>query len=299
MRKGVLVVGLIALVLAASGTPLVLSQMQTPSDEPETGASVDVDSERLGLEIAVLRAINDMDLSADQLETLHAVVSDLRSERDQVIDAQRSLRDFLVQFEGNRDEYHDAVQAYEDKLSQARSEFRRALQDAIDTAKGTLTIRQGQILREHLRRSLGSASGRAEIRTRVESARPQIGDRQAQGECLTERLSESMDGLRERLEAMLDRFGLDGWALENWKRDWQDHVVCLPTSGESYRPDMRSDRAPQVEIRMNPDRLRDLMTDHLDTLEQVLAEKLSAPRSTQASALGESTIDQRTLIRTS
>lgn len=104
MRKGMLVIGLIALVLAASGTPLVLSQMQTPSGEPESGASLNVNSDRLRLEIAMLRAINDMDLSADQLETLHGTVADLQSSRDQVIEAQRSLRDFLVQFEGSRRE---------------------------------------------------------------------------------------------------------------------------------------------------------------------------------------------------
>ena len=299
MRKGVLVVGLIALVLAASGTPLVLSQMQTRSDEPESGASVNVDSDRLRVEIAMLRAINDMDLSADQLETLHAVVSDLRSERDQVIEAQRSLRGFLVQFEGTRDEYRQAVQAYDDELAQARSEFQQALQGAIDTVKGTLTIQQGQILRQHLARSLGAVSDRVEVRTRIQRFSPDRQGWRPQGECLTDRLDESMDKLRERVGDMLDRFGLDGQMLETWKPEWQAHLVCPPIPKSSNRPALRSYRAPQLDIWGNLDRLRDLMMDHLDTLERVLGEKLSSLRGTQASTRGESTMAQRTLIRTS
>jgi len=300
MRKGTVAVGLVALALVFSATPFVLSQMQTPSDEPESQASVDVDSDRLRLEIAMLRAINDMDLSAEQLETLHSIVADLRSRRDRIIEAQRSLRDFLVQFEGSRDEYHDAVRSYEDELSQARTEFRQALQDAIDQAKRTFTIQQGQILREHLNRSLGRARSRVEIRAQVDRERPDMRIWQQQGECLTDRLGESMNRLRERVGDMLDRFGLDGQMLENWKREWQEHIVCPPMPEERpWRPDVRIYERPRLDIEMNLERFRDLMMGHLDTLEKVLNERLSALRSTQASMPGESTSDRRALLQTS
>lgn len=109
-----------------------------------------------------------------------------------------------------------------------------------------------------------------------------------------------MDKLRERVGDMLDRFGLDGQILENWKREWQSPIVCPPMPDErSWSPDVRVYERPRLDIEVDRDQLRDLMIDHLDTLERVLGEKLSLLRRTQASTLGESTMEQRTLIRTS
>lgn len=280
MRKGFLALGLAGLALLLSGTPLVLSQMQSPSEEPETPASDNVDSDQLQLEIAMLRAINDMDLSADQLETLHSIVADLRSKRAQMIEAQRSLRDFLVRFEGSREAYRQAVPSREDELSQARSAFQQALQDAIEQAKGTLTIRQGQILQAHLSRHLGQAHGQVEPRAQMESYQPEDRSWREQRQCLTGRLDASMDDLRERVGDMLDRFGLNGRTLEKWKREWQDRIACPPTPDGQRRPESRNFERPQLKFQLNVDRIRDVMTDHLDTLEQVLTDKLSVLQST-------------------
>ncbi len=282
MRKGVLAVGLVALSLALSDTPLVLSQMQSPSSEPKSQASVEVDSDQLQQEIAMLRAINDMDLSAEQLQTLHAIVSDLRAKRDRVIDAQRSLRAFLVRFEGSRDAYRQAVASHDSELRQARSEFRQALQDAIEEAKGTLTIQQGQILRKHLDRGGDSVGARVAERTRGQRLRPQRQTRRPEGECLTGRLDESLEQLRERVGQMLDRFGLDGPMVEGWKRKWREHVVCPPTPEDAYRSERRVLEQPRLGGPMNVDRLRGLIMDRLDILERVLREKLSAVGGSQA-----------------
>ena len=291
MRKGILTVGLIALALTASGTPLVLSQMQTPSDEPSTTPSADVDTEQLRMEITLLRAINDMDLSQEQLQTLHTIVADLRSSRDQMVNAQRSLREFLVQFKGSREEYRQAVRSHDQGLEEARAAFRESWQDALERVTGTLTIRQGQILRRHLGEPerVGALSGRRAIRGGPGQDRPErrmpIG-RQNE-DCLTDRLGESMEQLRDRMGEMMDRFGIDGRMLPELKEEWEAHVVCPPQQGE--RPQLG------VRLNVNVERIRDLMIDHLDTLEKVLREKLSA-MSAQASASSLDVPVRRTLL---
>jgi hypothetical protein len=174
------------------------------------------------------------------------------------------------------------VRSHEKELNQARAAFRQALQDAIEAAKGTLTIQQGQILREHLNRQSGRFDARLEGRTRMERRRPAARSRQPSGECLTGRLDESMDQLRKRVGDMLDRFGLDGQTLESWKREWQDRIVCPPMTDDRNRPQTQALERPRLDVPLNAGRLRGLMMDHLDTLERVLREKLSAVGSSQA-----------------
>ncbi len=280
MRKGLLAIGLVALVLTVAGTPLVLSQMQSPSEEPQSQASREADEQQLKLEIVMLRAINDMDLRAHQLETLHGIVADLRSSRARVTEAQRSLHAFLVDFEGDREAYRDAVRSHEERLSRARSEFRRALQDAIDRVKATLTIQQGQILERHLTRQLGSATGPIEVRARTERPNNEFPPRK----CLTSRLGDSVERLRERVGETLNRLGLDEQALESWKRAWQDRIQCAPTPDQERNSGDQDRERPQLQLQLNVDRLRGLMTDHLETLERVLEKKLSVISGAQASA---------------
>jgi len=290
MRKGLLAVGLIALILTASGTPLVLSQMQSPSEETESQTSRHADSEQLELEIVMLRAINDMDLDADQLETLHGIVADLQSSRARVNEAQRSLHAFLVEFEGSREAYRDAVQAHERELRQARSEFRQALHNAIDRVKATLTIQQGEILERHLTQQLGSATGPSEVRARMESS-----NAGPPSQCLTRRLDDSVDRLRERVGEMLNRFGLDGETLEGWKREFQTHITCPPMPDQG--PNAGNRERPRLQL--NADRLRGLMMDHLEALERVLEKKLSVLRGAQAGAPDITPTERRSLFRPS
>ncbi|MFB6285808.1 MAG: hypothetical protein ABEK03_04425 [Candidatus Bipolaricaulia bacterium] len=292
MRKGLLAVGLIALILTASGTPLVLSQMQSPSEETESQTSREADSDQLELEIVMLRAINDMDLDADQLETLHGIVADLKSSRARVNEAQRSLHTFLVEFEGSREAYRDAVQDHERELRQARSEFRQALHNAIDRVKATLTIQQGEILERHLTRQLGSATGPLDVR--AQKADPNGGP---PGECLTSRLNDSVDRLRKRVGEMLDRFGLDGETLESWKREFQNQLTCPPMPDQG--PNSGDRERSRLQLELNVDRIRGLMMDHLDALERVLDKKLSVLRGAQASAPATTPNKRRSSFRPS
>lgn len=280
MRKAVVALGLLSLLFVLSVPQLVVSQMPEPAAPPATGRS-DIDPGQLRLEIALLRLINEMGLSRDQLAMLKEVVSDLRASRDGVLAAQRELRAFLVRFQGEPGEFQDAVKPFDEKVAQARSAFRETLRGSVERVKGLLTIKQGEIVREFLRArvegffeerhdapsriSVPKGMGEFELHIETDGKRAQD---------FMERFEEKTGALKARLRDFFDRFG-----VTFDEEDFEHRMDPMP--GPMLRLRERP-RLPIVEIGFLSECMERFVLRHLDVLERVLDEKLQAISATRS-----------------
>ena len=246
MRKRVAVVialGVLGLglVFAASqaGIGQMNAQLQTPpqtpmaiqppmpgdqAGQPQGPSKERIQPERLQEEIALLKLINEMGLSSEQLKTLQQMISELLAKRQAIVQAQLDLRDFLLEYQGSPDKLAEALKPYEEKVEGARQAFREALQSSVDQLKDLLTLRQGEVLREFLQkrfsvRMKGLKPEPSEVpgwrcpdemRIRVETKPPMARKQACEREHLrSQELKEQLQKFQEKLEQWLSRWGLE------------------------------------------------------------------------------------------
>lgn len=151
-------------------TPTPTVSVQPPAEGMQRGprpqaarlGASEGDRERLRREIALLRLLAEMGLTREQLQALQGIVADLKTKRDAIWQAQLELRDFLLGYSGPDDgqTLEEALRPYEEKIESARKDFREGLQGAVDRLKGILTLKQGEVLREFLRKHFAVPAGR-------------------------------------------------------------------------------------------------------------------------------------------
>ncbi len=265
---GVLGLGLI-FAASQAGIGQMNVQSQTPPQmpmaaQPQKQSQERIEPERLQEEIALLKLMSEMELSREQLTALQQMVSELRAKRQAIVQAQLDLRDFLLEYQGPADELPEALRPYEKKVEEARRAFREALQSSVDQLKDLLTLRQGEVLREFLRKhfsprmkglKLKPEPGQApewrcpdRMRIRIE-AEPPMPCRQARERehLRSQELREQLQKLQEKLEQWLSRWGLEfdfdfdeDSLLPFLKHERQDKMKEVPRIFLKIRPHLRA-----------------------------------------------------------
>ncbi len=134
LLAGLLVVlSLNAPVLAASG---------------ETAAEPPVD---LGL----LVLIDRLELSPTQMRTVHDVLVGILEEGKAVQAERDAFAQELIRFNGSEEELDSLLAAFEGRIAEKAASLHEKIEKGLDELKGTLTIRQGEVLREALGRAKG------------------------------------------------------------------------------------------------------------------------------------------------
>ncbi|OGF54623.1 MAG: hypothetical protein A2Z21_02960 [Candidatus Fraserbacteria bacterium RBG_16_55_9] len=281
--------GVLALVLAFSIPQIVNSQMaQSPTAQPA------VDRMQLQMEIGLHRLINEMGLSRDQVASFKEMVSDLRTSEQAILQAQQELRDFLASYNGNRDDFAEAVKPFDDKVAQAREVFQEKLRTSIEKAKDLLTLKQAEILREFIAQHLG--------RQQTQTARPFQGmmapaepdhKLELRINLKTPSKTEFLDRFKDHVEEWLDHFGINldrensqqmGNMLQGHgqMQNEQSMMSQMPPAMSCERPAgsmlhmMICGRSGLTEHPF----VGSFLIAHLDLLEKVLSEKLEQMGST-------------------
>jgi hypothetical protein len=292
-------------VQTAPQTPPQIPAVQTLQDQPQTQA-LEVNPEELRAEIALLRLLSEMELSRDQLETLHGMVTDLQARRGEILQAQLELRDFLMQYQGSRDDLAEQLEPYEEKIAQARKGFRETLASSVDRLKDLLTLKQGEILREFLMKRFTRMPSAAPGEIRRDDDWPEIKrfwkhhkpDRdEDEGEIeihirakgLRDGRSFESDDECDSIEKSMEEFG---GRIEEWLKRWGIDLDIEGLKELKRTPERRQDlwrnpwkariclRAPSMWL-IDRGLLERFLLERLDLLERVLSEKLERMSATQ------------------
>ena len=281
---------------------------QTPSQTPafpmQQGEqqAENVDPEQLAKEIALLRLLGEMELSRDQLEALHGMVAELQTRRQEILQTQLELRDFLMQYQGSREDLTEQLQPYEEKVAQARRGFRESLASSVDRLKDLLTLKQGEVLRtflmKHIARMKSAAPGarwREEdwpgIRRFWKSHKPDEIEIHIQAKGLRDGRSLEFDDTLDSLEDSMEEFGR---RIEEWLNRWGVELDIEGLKELKRAPEHRQDlwrnpwkdriraRVPAMGLWMiDRSLLERFLLEHLDLLERVLNERLERMSATQ------------------
>jgi predicted metal-dependent hydrolase len=256
----------LGLVFAASqvGIGQMNVQSQTPSqmpmaEQPQKQSQERIEPERLQEEIALLKLMGEMELNREQLTALQQMVSELLAKRRAIVQAQLDLRDFLLEYQGPADELPEALKPYEQKVEEARRAFREALRSSVDQLKDLLTLRQGEVLREFLRKhfsarlkGLKPEPGKApwwrfpgELEIRIETGPPAAREREHL-RLRSQELEEQLKALQEKLKRWLSRWGLEfDFDLDDLDKG------SLPPFLKHERPD-RMKEMPRIFLKIRP-----------------------------------------------
>lgn len=138
-----LIVGVVVLSLGLMLGQIGVGQM---GQMGSMAASSSSEGPTLQAQIQLLKAINRVDLSAAQLQSLQDVLSDLQAADEALDQSRQELHRFLVNWQGDPAEFDAELKTHEQRLSDAHQAHHEAHLAAIDDVKGIFTIRQGEVL---------------------------------------------------------------------------------------------------------------------------------------------------------
>jgi len=273
----------LAVVLGLLGLLLIYSIPQLGSGQTDEGLPLikgPLDREQLQMEIELLRLINAMGLSRDQLAELKTMVSELRAAQDGITQAQLELKDFLLGYQGDPEGFAEAVKPYDEKVTQAKEAFERQLQGSVERVKDVLTLRQGEVLREFLKKRV--SKGFTRKLDKEDSSRTEA----ELGICIEawkdRELFERFRGEMEEFEAKLKEW-LERWGIEFFRSKGPLQLYRRPGMVHPEKP-MEMFRCPEIFLKFKwlapPPQvieeapLKRFLLEHLDVLEGVLDEKL-------------------------
>lgn len=190
--------------------------------------STQTSSEEVGLSDAMslrlLITINRLELSPTQMQEIHDILAGITA------DALKTDREAFAQkmllFNGSGEKLEAMIEAYKDQMRDKAASLRETAQGALDEIKGTLTVKQGEILRESFmpmpdRMWVGKADltgMRDRARTQGEQFTPQGRGRMGQqfrtqledevSGPIADRIREFIDMHPEMREQMAQRFGV-------------------------------------------------------------------------------------------
>lgn len=280
MKKLALILGtlgVLALVLAFSIPQLVTSQSQT---EQAPTAQPSVDRMQLRMEIGLLRLINEMGLSRDQLASIKEMISDLRTSEQAILQAQQELRDFLASYNGTREGFAEAVKPFDEKIAQARKAFHEKLRTSIEKAKDRITMRQAEILREFITRHLGTEHLQPSQRM-MTPAEPDH-KLELRIDLQTPSKTELLERFKDHIEEWLDHFGINLDQQSIKQKRPEDRWEMAPSTrwGCELRERPMFFRRCETQGSMFLEGRGRYLLEHLDLLEKVLTEKLQQMSST-------------------
>lgn len=290
MRKFAVILGL---VLLGFGLLVALPQLGTSQFAIFQTTEV-TDPHELKMEIAVLKVVNELELSREQIESLLVHIDQIRTGRDAVFQAELEMRDFLVGFNGTREEYREAIKPFEESVDQAEQLYYEQLEASVDELRDILSMRQGDILRGQDRyyeqgRIRALPGNRIVIPSWRDRGNFRMEYDDQRAEEALKQFEIKMEGLGERLGEMGERLGDRlGRIFGEWESDDWDFDFDFDWDGDHNLHMFEHFEMPNVHIEINPDQfmmhgmLSDFLFENLDVLERVLRAKLDAivPQST-------------------
>jgi len=125
-----LLIGLLAAIPAS--TQVLSGDKGDPTDQANLGMVI---------------LINRLELTRDQMETIHDALAGILTEIDALDSRREEFYDRMLQFNGSADDLDQAIAAFHDQMSSAQEGLRDDMEAALDEIAGTLTMKQGEILR--------------------------------------------------------------------------------------------------------------------------------------------------------
>ncbi len=140
MKRKALRVGLVLVVLGAIAA--IPASTQMTSGEAENVAGRD------GRNLSLLVAVNRLELSRAQMETLRDVLRGLVDGHTAIETQRTAFVDEMIAFRGTAAELDARVAVFEGDMKAARAALRDATARAVDVLKTTLSMKQGEMLLE-------------------------------------------------------------------------------------------------------------------------------------------------------
>ncbi len=222
------------------GLGLLLLAFSLPAGSGQMGPMMEAKSpEELHREITVLKALNRMELSKEQLEELLAIVSELKAAHQEMMKPAMELREFLLDWQGSREDFEKALAPMEEKAQAAHRAFQEKLKASVERIKDLLSFRQGEILMDAL----------------VDLAGPPMRMGMMRMRGMREMMEEMMERMREHMQQM----GM---------------MPMMPKMHERMLERMQKMREQMPRMMALRARLEEVLMKHLDLLERVLMEKL-------------------------
>lgn len=100
--------------------------------------------------LPLLITINQMELSADQMQQIHDILAGIITEADGMSVDRDAFAAEMLTFTGSADDLNAKLNDFQTKMEDARAALQQSWQDAIDQIEGILTVKQGEILRNGL-----------------------------------------------------------------------------------------------------------------------------------------------------
>jgi len=100
-----------------------------------------------GTNLRMVVLVNRLDLTKEQMQTIHDALAGVLVEIDALDSRRAEFYDEMLRFNGTADELDQALSAFRDEMSAAGEGLRSDMREAIDEIAGTLTMKQGEILR--------------------------------------------------------------------------------------------------------------------------------------------------------
>jgi len=285
LKKVAIVAGLAVVAVA-----LVLSWPQLGTGQLFGGARKASDSEELQQEIAMLKLVNELELSVEQMTALKDQIQLIRTGHDAVNLADVELRDFLVSFKGTREEHREAIKPFNDKVAQAQEAFHQQLQTSVEAVKDLLSLRQGEILQDHFMMRHAMMGMRmmempehsqhpGEFNAHINSSRQFKKD-------IAKKIEQKFESFGAKMEAWSEQLGdsiedwFDGWDMDSDMDSDGGHHIRIFRSGDGSE-EWEVYPAQQIQMLMRApgkmimhDLFSELLMEHLELLDQVLTDKL-------------------------
>ncbi len=100
--------------------------------------------------LPLLILVNQMELSADQMEAIRDLVEGVLEHGEVVQTHRDAFEAEMIAFTGSAEELEDLLDAFRAEMEERTEAARVAAADALDEAKGILTVKQGELLAESL-----------------------------------------------------------------------------------------------------------------------------------------------------
>ncbi len=151
--KKVIVISIIGfLMLGLSLTQISIAQPNDSTAQTmESQASLDT-------EIRLLKLINEAGLTDEQLTQIQDLLSNLREAQQIVPQRQQELKAFLLEWQGEPEEFQAALQPFEDQVQQAQAGLQQAHQAFVTQLKDQLSYHQGETFFRGMHQMTPSAS---------------------------------------------------------------------------------------------------------------------------------------------
>ena len=134
-----------------SGTMAVLIGLllAVPLSAQMAGAPVDKPATQLQ-DMRMLVLVDRMNLSPEQMQQLHTALTNIVDQASGLKNLAASFRQDLINFHGTNDQLNALVDQYREKMHTAMTDLHEKFKTTLDSLKTTLTIEQGELLREAL-----------------------------------------------------------------------------------------------------------------------------------------------------